>query len=123
MKKVLCFFTISVFLGFFNIIFELLFSFAGSVLPFITRFDVYWAMPYALSALVALPIVQKIFAPEIIATPLKVLAIMIVVTNLFDIVVLVLGDNSVNGMQAAASVMIGICFLSMAKRYKRGELL
>ena len=122
MEKVLCFFAISVIFGFFNIIFELLFSFVGSVLPFLARFDAFWTMPYALSALVTLPIVQKIFAPEIIATPLKVLAIMIIVTNLFDIAVLILGDNSVNGVQAAASIMIGICFFSMAKRYKKGEL-
>ena len=123
MKKVFCFFFISLFFGFFNIIFELLFSVAGNVLPFITRFDVYWAMPYVLSALVVLPIVQKIFAPEIIATPLKVLAIIIIATNLFDIAALFLGDNSVNGMQAVGFVLIGICFLNLSKRYKKGELL
>ncbi|MGO4997223.1 hypothetical protein [Oribacterium sp. Sow4_G1_1] len=121
MKKVLCFFTLALFFGAFNSAFLFLLVLIGKAMPFLAKYDLFWSLPSLLSMIVTLEIVGKLFVPQIMATPMKVLGALMAVTNFIDLIVLVTGGDSVNGYRSVMLIIIGICFIRWSKDYKNGE--
>ena len=93
----------------------------GKAITLLARYELFWSLPSLISMIVTLEIVGKLFVPQIMATPMKVLGALMAVTNFIDLIVLVTGGDSVNGYRSVMLIIIGICFISLSKDYQNGE--